>query len=90
MFQPHSGKAVANESKYPNIVEIAAPADQLDVEFSRYIMHFHMLRHIQPRHGRRIVRDGQIYYRWCFPDSAMAHAFIEEFGGELCEISAVN
>jgi hypothetical protein len=31
-------------------------------------MHFHMLRHIQPRHGRRIVKGGQIYYRWCFSD----------------------
>jgi hypothetical protein len=91
MFQPHSGKAVANENKYPIIVEIAvAAADQLDVEFSRHIMHFHMLRHIQPRHGRRIVKGGQIYYRWCFSDLATAHAFTEKFGGELFETSVVN
>jgi len=38
-----------------------------------------------------IVRDAdgqqlaetQIYFRWCFSDSATARAFIEQFGGEL-------
>jgi len=34
------------------------------------------------RRGRRI-RETQIYFRWCFSDSATARAFIEQFGGEL-------
>jgi hypothetical protein len=59
----------------------------LDVALGRRIIEFHNSRHIQPRHGRRIVRQGQIYYRWCFSDLASARAFIEEFGGASCETS---
>jgi hypothetical protein len=32
MRQPPSGKAVANETKYPYIVELVVPDDKLDVE----------------------------------------------------------
>jgi hypothetical protein len=40
----------------------------LDVEVSRRIMDFHNSRKIKARHGRIIVREGQIYFRWCvFP-----------------------
>jgi hypothetical protein len=81
--QPLSGKAVANESKYPHIVELVVADDILDLEVSRRMMDFHTSRKIQARHGRRIVREGQIYFRWCFPDSDMATAFKERFGGEL-------
>ena len=47
--QPLSGKAVANESKYPYIVELFVPADELGVKFSRHMMDFHGLRKIQTR-----------------------------------------
>jgi hypothetical protein len=74
MRQPPSGKAVANESKYPYIVELVVAGDKLDVEFSRLMIDFHKSRKIQARHGRRIVREGQIFFRWCFSDLATARA----------------
>jgi hypothetical protein len=83
--QPRSGKAVANESKYPDIVELFVPADELDVKFSRRMMDFHRSRKIQARYGRRIVREGQIYFRWCFSDLATARAFMEQFGGKVLQ-----
>jgi hypothetical protein len=79
------GKALTNERKYPHVVELTITADGLDVALGRRIIEFHKSRHIQPRHGRRIVRQGKIYYRWCFSDPVSARAFIEEFGGALCE-----
>jgi hypothetical protein len=75
-------KAVANESKYPHIVELFVGDDELDVELSRRIIDFHRSRKIQAQHGRIIVREGQVYFRWCFSDLATAHAFMEQFGGE--------
>ena len=45
--QPPSGKAVANESKYPYIVELVVAGDKLDVELSRRMMDFHRSRKIQ-------------------------------------------
>ncbi len=78
-----TGKAVTNESNYPYIVEIAVAEDKLDVELSRQMLDFHKLRKIQARHGRRIVREHQVYFRWCFSDLAMARAFLEQFGGEI-------
>jgi hypothetical protein len=77
-----SGKAAANEGKYPNVVELAVPAHGLDVTLGRRIMAFHKSRHIQLRHGRTVIRQGQIFYRWCFSDLATARAFIDQFGGE--------
>ena len=83
---PHWGKVVVNESNFPFIVELAVPFDELDVQLSRRIMEFHRSRTIQARHGRRIVRDGEIYFRWCFSDFAMACAFAEQFGGEVLQL----
>ena len=77
------GKALTNERKYPHIVELSITADGLDVALGRRIIEFHNSRHIQPRHGRRIVRQGNVYYRWCFSDPATARDFIEAFGGVL-------
>jgi hypothetical protein len=85
MMQPRSGKAVANESNFPFIVELAVAFDELDVELSRRIMDFHRSRTIQARHGRRIVRKSEIYFRWCFSDLATASAFAEQFGGEVLQ-----
>jgi hypothetical protein len=77
-YGSNSAKALTNEGKYPNIVELAITVDGLDFALGRRITQFHISRHIRPRHGRRIVRQGKIYYRWCFSDPASARAFIEE------------
>jgi hypothetical protein len=78
-------KATANERKYPNIVELAVPADGLQIELSRRIIQFHKSRHIQPRYGRQVVRENRFYSRWCFADLGTACDFIEQFGGALAE-----
>jgi len=83
--QPHSGKALTNESNYPCIVELAVAAGELDVELSRQIIGFHKSRQIEPRHGRRTFTGGQSYFRWCFSDLATARAFCERFDGALVQ-----
>jgi hypothetical protein len=83
--QPLSGKAVANEQKYPHIVELVVADDELDVEVSRRMMDFQRSRKIQARYGRRIIREGQIYFRWCFSDLETARAFMEQFDGEVLQ-----
>jgi hypothetical protein len=83
--QPLSGKAVANEQKYPHIVELVVADDELDVEVSRRMMDFHRSRKIQARYGRRIIREGQIYFRWCFSDLETARTFMEQFDGEVLQ-----
>jgi hypothetical protein len=83
MLKPQSGKSVTNEREYPHIVELAVATDELDFQVSRRIIDFHKLRYIETRHGRRVVRGSQIYYRWCFCDLATACDFAEQFGGEL-------
>jgi hypothetical protein len=81
MAQPRSGKSLINESRYPYVVELVLPDDGLAIELNRRIVGFHKSRRIQPRHGRRIIRDDQTYSRWCFSDLATARAFLEQFGG---------
>ena len=83
MRQPPSGKAATNEREYPYIVELVPADDKLSVDLGRRITAFHRLRKIQVRHGRRIVTERQIYFRWCFSDLGAANAFMEEFGGKL-------
>ena len=85
MIQPGSGKALANERKYPNIVEVVVPDDGLEVELSSRIMEFHKSRHLQPRHGRWTTKDNHTHCRWCFADLGTACDFIEQFGGSLHE-----
>jgi hypothetical protein len=70
---PHPG---TNERKYPHIVELA-------VGEGRRIIAFHNSRHIKPRYGHTILKEGETYYHWCFSDLATAHAFIEQFGGTV-------
>lgn len=74
-------KAVANESKYPFVIEVPVAANGLDVEFNRQVVGFHKSRRIQPVFGRTIWRNEQRYYRWCFSDLTTARDFIEQFGG---------
>ena len=81
MIQPGSGRALFNEKKYPNVVELAVPDGQLEIQLSRRIMEFHKSRHIHPRHGRWITKNNQTYCRWCFADLGTACDFIEQFGG---------
>jgi len=76
-------KGAANERAYPHVVEVAVPRARLDVELNRRIIEFHKSRNIEPRHGRRIFRDGENFFRWCFSDLATARAFVEQFGGEV-------
>ena len=76
-----AGKAVANETKYPFIIEVPVAANGLNVELNGQIIGFHKSRRIEPRFGRTIFREGQSYYRWCFSDLETARAFIEQFGG---------
>jgi hypothetical protein len=71
------------ERKYPHIVELAVGDDTLDVGLGRRIMHFHNSRHIKPRYGHIILKEGKTYYRWCFADLPTARAFSEQFGGSL-------
>jgi hypothetical protein len=78
-------KALGNERKYPNIVELTFPADGLEIELNRRIIEFHKSRDIQPRHGRQTVREKRSYSRWCFADLSTAYDFIEQFGGALAE-----
>ena len=84
MPPPGPSRTLKNESKYPHIVELAVDSHGLDVELSRRIIEFHKSRHIQPRHGRVMARQGGgFYYRWCFADLPIATAFVEQFGGEF-------
>ena len=79
-----SSKARSNESRYPYIAELSS-SGALDVALNRRIIQFHKTRSLQPRYGRMNVKEGHFYYRWCFSDLQMAHAFIEEFDGSLYE-----
>jgi hypothetical protein len=88
MIKLGSGKALANEKKYPNIVELAVPEDGLEIELSRQIMDFHKSRHIRPRHGRWITKNNQTHCRWCFADLSTACDFLEHFGGAFYEPNA--
>jgi hypothetical protein len=76
-----TGKSLINEKTYPYLVEIPVAAAGLGVPLNRLIMKFHESRHLQMRHGRRISRGGENYYRWCFPDLMTALAFVKQFGG---------
>src|SRR5215469_15635275 len=81
MSSDRAGKSLANERKYPFIVEVRVAAKGLKVELSRQIVDFHKSRGITPQLGRTASRDEKSYYRWCFPDLETARAFVEQFGG---------
>ena len=76
-------KAVTNEAQCPHIVELVVADDELDAKLSRQVMNFHSSRKIQARHGQIVVREGQIYFRWCFSD--LETEFMEQFGGEFSQ-----
>jgi hypothetical protein len=80
----------AIERKYPHIVQLAVGTHGLDVGLSRRIMHFHNSRHINPRHGHIVLKEGQTHYRWCFSDSTTTQAFVEQFDGEISQAVATS
>jgi hypothetical protein len=82
------GKSLTNERTLPYLVEIPVAAAGLDVPLNRQIMKFHESRQLQLRHGRMILRGGEIYYRWCFPDSMTTLAFVEQFGGRAFRVGS--
>jgi hypothetical protein len=82
------GKSLTNERTLPYLVEISVAAAGLDVPLNRQIMEFHKSRHLQLRHGRMILRGGENYYRWCFPDSMTTLAFVEQFGGRAFRVGS--
>jgi len=75
-------KAVTNERNFPQIIEIALPANGLDVRVNRAMATFHRLHNVRTRFGRRRTERGQHHGRWCFSDPEIAEAFREQFGGE--------
>ncbi len=81
MMFDRASKVLANERKYPFIVEVRVAANGLDVELNRQILGFHKSRRTPPRFGRTIWRNEQRYYRWCFSDLTTARDFVEQFGG---------
>jgi hypothetical protein len=85
-----AGKTAANEAKYPFIVEVPPDAFGLNVELNRQIVSFHKWHHTTVRFGRTALRDGQIYYRWCFYDLATARAFAEQFGGAFYKTTGTS
>jgi hypothetical protein len=82
-FRGGSSRALTNERKYPYIVELPVSVGGLDIAVSRRIIEFHKTQHVQPRHGRTILKERQTYYRWCFSDLTTGHAFVEQFGGTV-------
>ena len=67
MRKRYVGKALTNERKYRHIVELTIAADGLDVALGRRIIEFHNSRHIQLRHGRRIVGKAKSISAGAFP-----------------------
>ena len=57
----------------------------LDVVLGRWIIQFHKTRHVQPRHGRTILKERQFYYRWCFSDLQTARALSNSLADRSCE-----
>ncbi len=76
MLVDRAGKAVANEGKYPFIVEVPVAANGLAIELNR-----DFTRHPHPGPIWTTWRNEQPYYRWCFSDLETARAFAEQFGG---------
>lgn len=51
MLVDRAGKAVANEGKYPFIVEVSVAANGLAIELNREIVGFHKAHRIPARFG---------------------------------------
>ena len=72
---------LANEQDFPHLVELALPLGP----FRRVFLEmdaFHRERRIPVRRGQNRYEVKQVYIRFCFPDTAIADAFRNRFGGE--------
>jgi hypothetical protein len=70
-----------NERDFPHLVELELPAGGFR-DKSQELESFHRERGIAIRRGRGRHEAGQLYIRFCFPDTATADAFRNRFGGE--------
>jgi hypothetical protein len=83
-------RRLANERKYPFIVEVPVAASGLSRELNNKMIGFHKARRILPQFGRTVFRDGQNYFRWCFFDLETARLFAEQFGGQIAARHSVK
>ena len=72
---------LTNERDFPHLVELALPPGPFRSVFLE-IDAFHRERRIPVRRGRSRHEVKQVYIRFCFPDTAIADAFRNRFGGE--------
>jgi hypothetical protein len=72
---------LANEQDFPHLVELAVPREGFRGAFLEFDA-FHRERRIPVRRGRSRHEADQFYIRFCFPDTAIAGAFRNRFGGE--------
>ena len=70
-----------NERYFPHLVELALPPGPFRSDFLE-IDAFHRERRIPVRRGRSRHEVKPFYIRFCFPDSVIADAFRDRFGGE--------
>ena len=70
-----------NERDFPHLVELALPPEGFRSVFLE-IDAFHREQRIPVRRGRSRHEVKQFYIRVCFPDTAIADAFRNRFGGE--------
>jgi hypothetical protein len=78
-----------NERDFPYLVEVALPLEGFrDVLLE--IDAFHRERRIPVRRGRNRREVKQVYIRFCFPDTAIADAFRNRFGGECLTHAATS
>jgi len=78
-----------NERDFPHLVELALPLGP----FRRVFLEmdaFHRERRIPVRRGRNRYEVKQVYIRFCFPDTAIADAFRNRFGGECLTHAATS
>jgi hypothetical protein len=74
-----------NEQDFPYLVEVALPPGPFRSVFLE-IDAFHRERRIPVRRGRSRHEVKQVYIRFCFPDTAIADAFRNRFGGRVLDL----
>jgi len=72
---------LTNERDFPHLVELAVPPGGFRSAFLEFDA-FHRERRIPVRRGRSRHEVKQVYFRFCFSDTATADAFRNRFWGE--------
>jgi hypothetical protein len=80
---------LTNERDFPLLVELTFPPEGFRSVFLE-IDTFHRDRRIPVRRGRNRHEIQQFHIRFCFPDTATAHAFRNRFGGECLTHTPAN